>query len=100
MTDDLSLYLYDGCPFCERVRRAVRELGIELEERNIFHDPEHMTALMEARGRRTVPVLRIHHEDGEDEWMPESADIVRYLHERFGEGDEPPSRGLWELFSR
>jgi glutaredoxin 2 len=38
---------------------------------------------VEATGRRTVPVLRIEHDDGRVEWMPESADIVDYLRERF-----------------
>ncbi len=98
--DDLSLYLYDGCPFCERVRAAVVDLELQLEERNIFQDRAHMDDLIAARGRRTVPVLRIAKPDG-DEWMPESADIVRYLYERFGEPGQGPPRGrggFWSLF--
>lgn len=104
MTEDLSLYLYDGCPFCERVRSAVRDLDLEIEERNILRDAQHARDLVEARGRRTVPVLRIS-KDGGDEWMPESADIVHYLYERYGQGKSPPRRrvpwwtvsmwGLW-----
>jgi glutathione S-transferase len=44
-----------------------------------------MDALVAERGRRTVPVLRIRGEGGgADRWMPESADIVAYLAERFG----------------
>ena len=81
--DDLSLYYYDGCFFCARVRQALDELGVRVELRNIIDDPQHLHALVEARGRRTVPVLRIR-KDGGDEWMPESADIVRYLKQRFG----------------
>jgi DNA segregation ATPase FtsK/SpoIIIE-like protein len=46
--------------------------------------PEHLRDLVEARGVKTVPVLRIRHPEGRDEWMPESADIVRYLDGRFG----------------
>ncbi len=85
--DDLALYLYDGCGYCARVRAVIDELGIEVEERNIFHDQRHMRALVAARGRRTVPVLRI----GEDRWMGESRDIIAYLYERFGDGKKPPS---------
>ena len=37
-----------------------------------------------ALGRGTVPVLRIEGDDGEVEWLPESAEIVRYLEAHFG----------------
>jgi glutathione S-transferase len=79
---DLSLYHYDSCPYCRRVRSALSRLGVEVELRDIDETPEHLSALLAARGRRTVPVLRIQKAGG-DEWMPESADIVRYLEKRF-----------------
>ncbi len=77
--DTLALYYFDGCPFCVRVRRAIDALGVEVELRNIYEDPKHLEDLREARGRTTVPVLRINGTDGQERWMPESADIVRYL---------------------
>lgn len=80
---DLALYHYDSCPYCAKVRRALDRLGVEVELRDVLEEPDHMQALVAARGRRTVPVLRIH-KDGGDEWMPESDDIVRYLERRFG----------------
>ena len=80
--DDLVLYHYDSCGFCWRVRRTLEELGVEVETRDILESPEALRELMEARGRRTVPVLRIR-EPGGDRWMPESADIIRYLRDRF-----------------
>lgn len=79
---DLALYYYDGCPWCGRVTRALDRLGVEVEMRNIIEDTEHRDDLLAARGRGTVPVLRIT-SDGRDEWMPESADIVAYLERRF-----------------
>ena len=39
--------------------------------------------LIEARGRATVPVLRITSPGGEERWMPESRDIVHYLEKTF-----------------
>jgi glutathione S-transferase len=81
--DDLMLYHYDSCPYCVRVRRALSRLGVEVELRNIDESEQHLEELVKARGRRTVPVLRIR-KDGGDVWMPESADIVRYLEQRFG----------------
>ncbi len=79
----LALYLYDGCPYCERVRRAVSRLGIQLEERNIHEHRKWNDELRAARGRSTVPVLRIE-DDGPVRWMPESADIVVWLERRYG----------------
>ena len=81
---DLSLYHFDACPFCVRVRRALDRLGVEVELCDVQDEPCHMAALVAARGKRTVPVLRIAGSDGRDQWMPESSDIVKYLERRFG----------------
>ena len=83
-SDTLALYHFDGCGFCTIVRRAIDELGLDVELRNIWDDPEHRRALAQARGRTTVPVLRITTPDGEDRWMPESRDIIRYLKQMYG----------------
>ncbi|GAB4202366.1 MAG: hypothetical protein OHK0013_15550 [Sandaracinaceae bacterium] len=77
----LAVYYFDGCPYCERVRRSAKALGLELAWRDIDRDRSHRRDLLAARGRGTVPVLRIHRERGRDIWMPESADIVSFLEE-------------------
>ncbi len=82
--DKLALYHFNGCPFCSMVRSAIDRLGINVELRDIFQDSQHRDDLIDARGRATVPVLRITSPGGEERWMPESRDIVRYLKETFG----------------
>lgn len=82
--EDLALYHFESCPYCWKVRRALQRLGVEVELRDIDLDSDDERALVAARGRRTVPVLRIRKDDGTDEWMPESSDIVAYLERRFG----------------
>ena len=77
--DKLALYKYDGCPFCAMVRSAIDRLGIDVELRDISENSQHRDDLIAARQRATVPVLRITTPAGEDRWMPESQDIVRYL---------------------
>lgn len=79
--EQLSLYYYPECPYCQRVLNAIAATGAEVELRHIWNEPQHRTDLQAERGRTTVPVLRITGKDS-DRWMPESADIVRYLHER------------------
>ena len=78
---DLTLYHYPSCPFCRRVFLALRDLGVEIAQRNIFGDEGALQELMAARGRPTVPVLRIREQNGSDQWMPESADIIEFLYE-------------------
>lgn len=78
----LTLYQFWSCPYCARVRAALDRLGIEVASRDVLDDPGHMRELIEATGSRQVPVLRIE-DAGGTRWMPESADIVRYLEQRF-----------------
>ena len=82
--DSLALYYFEGCPYCAMVRTAIAELGVDVELRNIFEDPDYRADLVAARGRATVPVLRITATNGEERWMPESRDIVRDLEDTYG----------------
>lgn len=82
--DRLALYYFEGCPFCTMVRSAIGELGIDVELRNVMQDGKYRDELVEARGRATVPVLRITSPDGEERWMPESRDIIHYLRGTYG----------------
>jgi glutaredoxin len=77
--DSLALYYFNGCPYCAIAIAAIDRLGIDVELRDIFADQRYRDELVGARGRATVPVLRITPPDGEERWMPESRDIVRYL---------------------
>ena len=78
----LTLYHFDSCPFCQRVRHAAHSLGLDIPLADIHASPQHRQELAEARGRTTVPVLKI--EDGDHTtWLPESADIVRYLQAKY-----------------
>ncbi len=61
------------------VLQAAERAGVEMELRDIHADQQHMKDLLDARGRRTVPVLQIDKGDGDVEWMPESRAIMAYL---------------------
>ena len=81
--DHLALYYYESCPYCARVLRILEQLDVKLELRHVLQHPQYRRELVEARGRGTVPVLKITQPDGSHRWMPESEDIVDYLRERF-----------------
>lgn len=77
--DKLSLYHFRGCPYCSMVSSAIDRLGLKIENRDIMQNSEYHEQLVAARGRATVPVLRIDSPDGGVRWMPESREIVRFL---------------------
>ncbi len=91
---DLTLFHYRGCWYCRRVWKALADLDLVIATRDIHQDLDAKRELMAARGRRTVPVLRIGQPDGTPRYMGESRDIERYLRERFGgvRGSRPPRR--------
>jgi len=78
-TDRLDLYTTGSCPFCWSVLRTIERLGLQVEKHDVYADRARLDELLQARGRATVPVLRIQSPDGEVRWMPESADIIHYL---------------------
>jgi glutaredoxin len=83
--EGLALYGYPQCPYCARVLGAIDSLELEIPLRNTMQNADHQKEIVEAMGRGTVPVLRIDGRGGEVEWLPESADIIRYLIARFGD---------------
>ncbi len=82
--DQLSLYMFHSCPYCQRVLGAIDDLGLGIELRDVRADPERRRELVEATGRGTVPCLRIEEPGGQVRWMHESLDIVAFLREQFG----------------
>lgn len=89
---DLALYELAGCPYCLKVRRALEDLGLEYESRSVPRARSDRTAVYEASGQYGVPVL-VDPTNGV-EGMPESDDVVAYLYEEYGDGQEPPPSGL------
>jgi glutathione S-transferase len=81
--ESLSLYHFEGCPYCSRVRVALARLGVDLELRDIYRDPARGRELLAATGRSTVPCLRIADDPARVRWLHESAEIIRYLEARF-----------------
>ncbi|MEH6471840.1 MAG: glutathione S-transferase N-terminal domain-containing protein [Halopseudomonas sp.] len=74
----LSLYQYQACPFCIKVRRAMRLQGIAVELRDIDSESRFNNELIQQGGVRQVPCLRIGTEQPE-RWLYESDAIIAYL---------------------
>lgn len=79
----LSLYQYAACPFCVKVRWAMRRLGLNIALKDAKRNPQYAQELIEGGGLLKVPCLRIEDKDGNVQWMYESSDIIAYLQQRF-----------------
>lgn len=75
---DLALYQLYACPFCVKTRRAIHQLNVNIELRDIGKNAEYRQTLQEQGGKVMVPCLRI--KDGENvRWLYESNDIIAFL---------------------
>jgi glutaredoxin len=82
-TASLALYQYEACPFCVKVRRAMKRHALTIETRDVKRSETAREELLAGGGDLKVPCLRIEGEQGQVQWLYESKDIVRYLEERF-----------------
>lgn len=76
-TAHYTLYQYAACPFCVKVRRAMKRESIKLKTVDAKEQPFGQE-LLAGGGQLKVPCLRIE-EAGETKWMYESDDIIAFV---------------------
>lgn len=81
-TRNLTLYQFRSCPYCIRVRRAIKRHSLNIETRDALRDTVSRKQLLEGGGEIKVPCLKIIDEQGNATWMYESTAIVQHLEER------------------
>ena len=82
-TSTLTLYQYEACPFCVKVRRAMKRQGLKIETLNVKRNQAAREELLAGGGDLKVPCLRIGEGEQTAQWMYESKEIIRYLEGRF-----------------
>ncbi|MBR9869236.1 glutathione S-transferase N-terminal domain-containing protein [uncultured Amphritea sp.] len=87
-TTHLSLYQYEACPFCVKVRRALRRNGLNIEIRDAKKVEQYRNELLQGGGKLKVPCLRIDEGQGNVSWMYESSDIIHYLEQTYIESNQ------------
>ena len=83
-TAKLSLYQYESCPFCVKVRRQIRRQALNIEVRDVKKNTAFKDELLQEGGLSKVPCLRIEDDAKNVTWMYESNDINAYLKAQFG----------------
>ncbi len=79
----LTLYQYKACPFCVKVRRAMKRQSLPINTRDAKRSEQSREELIAGGGKLAVPCLKIEENDGETKWMYDSSDIISYLENRF-----------------
>jgi len=77
----LKLYNMWLCPYCRKVRKKLRQLGIEHEKVWVGFHPGRLEEVEKLTGKAMVPVLV----DG-DKVINESDVICEYLENNYGKG--------------
>jgi glutathione S-transferase len=72
----IELYHFKGCPYCEKVRRALGDHGLDWVSHEI--DPADRSEVKRISGQRLVPVIV----DG-DTVVNDSTEIIRYLDKHY-----------------
>jgi len=83
---NFTLYQYKACPFCVKVRRAMKRLSLTIELRDPKRSESAKEELIAGAGKLKCPCLKIDEGDGEVRWMFDSKEIIAYLEGRFAEG--------------
>lgn len=83
----ITLYQVEWCPYCHRVREALTELGLDYTVVNVAASRPHRREVIELSGQQAVPVIT----DG-DLVIADSARIVAYLNETYGDTTDPQER--------
>ena len=81
-TQAWTLYQLPACPFCVKVRRQMKRLGLVIPLKDI-HQPEYHQELMMGGKVYQVPCLRYLDLNGQTIWLYESTDINNFLKSTF-----------------
>jgi glutaredoxin len=79
LTQNLVLYQFEACPFCVKVRRVIKKLGLKIELRDAKKSDIYAQELVQGGGELQVPCLRIQDANGSFRWMYESDVIINSL---------------------
>ena len=80
ITTKYSMYQFNACPFCVKVRRQIRKYSLNIELKDAKNNTNHKEELVREGGVYKVPCLRIKHNELETEWLYGSDRIISYLH--------------------
>ena len=80
----LTLYQFQTCPFCIKVRQEISRLSLNIQRVDAQHEGPDRQALLKGGGQTKVPCLKITDKAGKTQWLYDSEKIIAYLRGQFG----------------
>ena len=77
-TKYLTMYQFEACPFCVKVRRFIRKNNLKINLRNAKNE-SYKSELVSEGGKYKVPCLKIKKINTKTEWLYESDEIISFL---------------------
>ncbi|MBT4888294.1 MAG: glutaredoxin [Rhodospirillales bacterium] len=83
LTANMSLYQFNACPFCVKIRRQFRKNALNIELRDAKNNIAFKEELTQQGGKHKVPCLRIENGPKHVTWLYDSKEINSFLKAEF-----------------
>ena len=78
-TKGLTMYQFEACPFCVKVRRFIRKNNLKISLRDAKNNEIFKSELVTDGGKYKVPCLKIEKTNAKTVWLYESNEIILFL---------------------
>ena len=78
-TQHFTLYQFEACPFCVKVRRFIRKNSLKIELKDAKSNMSNKSELVNNGGKHKVPCLKIEKINAKTIWLYESDAIIAFL---------------------
>lgn len=78
-TQHFTLYQFEACPFCVKVRRFIRKNSLKIELKDAKSNMSNKSELVNNGGKQKVPCLKIEKINAKTIWLYESDAIIAFL---------------------
>ena len=83
-TQYYTLYQFEACPFCVKVRRFIRKNSLKIELKDAKSNMSNKSELVNNGGKHKVPCLKIEKINAKTIWLYESDAIIAFLSKETG----------------
>ena len=82
-TKYFTIYQFEACPFCVKVRRFMRKNNLKINLKDAKNNKTFKSELLNEGGKHKVPCLKIEKINTKTEWLYESNEIIKFLNKEF-----------------
>ena len=82
-TKNFTIYQFEACPFCVKVRRFIRKNSLKINLKDAKNNKTFKSELVNEGGKHKVPCLKIEKINSKTIWLYESTEIIKFLKKEF-----------------